>query len=343
VFGEAGELAGATVQALLVHTGDPDIVYVAAEEGVWRSINGGRSWSEFSAGLPPNGDVRTLVLGANDQLYAGSRGYGLYTRSAFHQAEDDDWRQLPELGNWGARWSSRDNVPLQQLTSLLIQAGDSDILYAGTLPAGIFKTTDGGASWREHNVGFENQGALTLVAGTSDGSPADEQVIYVGTTSGILRSVDHGAAWHRWDAGWPPRQRVSSIAIDPTAPTTLYASSRNGDLAGAFGGTVMKSTDGGASWFEITKGLDLKQSFRTILIDRFDPNIVYLATERDGVFISRDGGATWSSWNEGLWNRVTGGNAKNAKDVLQASADGRLLYLGTSGTGVWRRPAEGAP
>jgi photosystem II stability/assembly factor-like uncharacterized protein len=341
-FGDAGELADASVQTLLVHPADPDIVYAATEEGVWRSVDGGRGWSEFSTGLSPSGDVRTLVLGTNDQLYAGSRGYGVYTRPAFYISDDDGWRQLAALDHEVTDSSARDDPLLGQLTSLLIQPGDSNIIYAGTDPAGVFKTVDGGTTWREQNVGFGDRGVLTLASSTVTTEPFPLHVIYAGTTSGVMRSVDGGATWQRRDSGWPSGQHVLSIAVDPADPDTLYAASQNLDATQPFGGTVMKSTDGGAVWFDITTGLDLTQSFRKILVDRFDPSTLYLATNREGVFISRDGGATWNSWNEGLWNRVTGGDVVNAQDVLQVSADGRLLYLGTSGSGVWRRPTDGA-
>jgi photosystem II stability/assembly factor-like uncharacterized protein len=105
----------------------------------------------------------------------------------------------------------------------------------------------------------------------------------------------------------------------------------------------MKSTDGGQHWFEITTGLDPDQALGNIIVDRYDPRIVYLGTERDGIYISRNGGETWSSWNEGLWNRVAGSDGHVATDAFQLSADGRLLYFGTTGSGVWRRPAEGTP
>jgi photosystem II stability/assembly factor-like uncharacterized protein len=338
VFGEDGELQHATVQTLLVHPDDAEIVYVATEEGVWRTVNGARTWSNYGAGLPGAGDVRSLVRGVDDQLYGGSRGYGLYTRSAFHQTGEDTWRQLSEMGNWGTPSLAWDERPLYQHTSLLLLAGDSNTLYAGTFPSGVYKTIDGGTAWREQNAGLQTDGVLSLVS-----NPAEHQILYAGTSSGISRSIDGATTWHAWDAGWPPQQRVSSIVVDPTNPDTLYASSKGSTNPERDGGTVMKSTDGGATWFPITVGLGSDLEFHTILLDRFDPNIVYLATQSDGVFISRDGGATWSSWNEGLWNRVTGSDHHFVKDILQLSADGRLLYLGTSGSGVWRRPAVGAP
>jgi photosystem II stability/assembly factor-like uncharacterized protein len=127
----------------------------------------------------------------------------------------------------------------------------------------------------------------------------------------------------------------------------LYACSKNGEAYGngrdGFRGIVMKSLDGGANWFEITTGLSLDQTFYQVLVDRLDPSILYLVPEADGVYISRNRGETWTTWNEGLWNRVAGSEGATVPQMLSISADGRLLYYGTTGTGVWRRPAAGAP
>jgi photosystem II stability/assembly factor-like uncharacterized protein len=342
VPGDLGELHRADVQALLIHPEDPDIVYVATANGILRTVNGGLSWAAFGKGLPPSGDVRTLVLDSDDQLYAGTGGYGVYVRNAFHSAGDDSWRQLPELTEGGDQARNQ--------TGLLVPRDDNaEALLAGSFPVGIFGTDDGGVTWRERNVGLYGLGVLALVR-----HPHDNGVLFAGTTRGVFRSVDDGATWHSWNQGWPSGQRVTSIAVDPTAPDTLFACSSSSQLldqaaesppaaADDAAGTVMKSNDGGAMWHEITTGLDAQYGCRSILIDRFDSRILYLATEQAGVYISRDGGATWSSWNEGLWDRSLGRGGVDSFETLQSSADGRLLFLGSSGSGVWRRPAAGTP
>lgn len=329
--GEAGELQSADVKALQVHPDDPDVAYAAAQAaggGVWRTVNGGRMWVPFDEGLPPGLGVRSLALGAEHQaptatlqLYAGSYGYGVYRRDASH-IEGAGWSQLAEMGQ------PQD----EQKVTLLIHPSDANVLYLGTSRAGVYKTGDGGQSWHEHNVGLGVGGILTLVF-----HPDDPEILYAGTPGGIVHSVDGGATWDRWAAGWPSERRVLSIAFDPSTPNTLYACAHS---EGA-GSTVMKSTDGGAAWSEIIVGLDPSQAFYQVLVDRFDPNRIYLATNQDGVYLSRDGGATWVSWNEGLWNRVAGGYGDPLSDFMQLSADGRILYLGTDGSGVWRRPAAG--
>jgi photosystem II stability/assembly factor-like uncharacterized protein len=334
VYGEEETLRDAQVEALLIHPDDDDIVYIATTEGIWRTDDGGQSWAQFGEGLPAGGDARTLALEADGQLYAGTRGYGVYSRDTSRQAADDAWTQLPELDD--------DVDTSRQQVSLLIHPHDSNTLYAGSSRSGIYKTTDGGLTWREYNVGLGNESVLSLALYPGDDDAPRPDILYTGSTDGIARSVDGGATWHPRSADWPPQQRVASIAFDPTDPNIVYACAKNDAEPEQAGGTIKKSTDGGASWFEITTGLDTAQTFYQILVDRLDPNVVYLATGQDGVYISRDGGATWSSWNEGLWNRVAGGSGGTATRVLQLSADGRLLYFGTDGSGVWRRPAAGA-
>ena len=360
VHGEQMDLKDANVGALLVHSDDAGVVYIAsvpgealvAGTGVWHTADGGRSWSEFGQGLPLSGDVRTLAMGTDGQLYAGTGGYGLYIHPALYGTGDDTWQQLPALPDRETPRSAWDHRLPYQHTSLLVHPKDSNTLYAAAFATGIYRTTDNGRTWRERNVGFKNEGVLVLVP-----HPEQDQTLYAGTSNGIARSTDGGDTWHPWDAGWPPGQWVLSIAFDPTNPDVLYACSQNGadvtqttepaasvpDGAATVGGTVMKSTDGGATWFEMTTGLSTDHTFYQLLVDRFDPNVIYLATGQEGIYISRDGGDTWSTWNEGLWNRVAGGSGGLYANVLRFSADGRLLYFGTAGSGVWRRPAAGLP
>jgi photosystem II stability/assembly factor-like uncharacterized protein len=144
-----------------------------------------------------------------------------------------------------------------------------------------------------------------------------------------------------WNNDWPGEQWVFSIDFDPRDPQVMYACSKNGENEGTgrdgFRGTVMKSTDGGANWFAITHGLDLGQESYKIIVDRFDPDTLYLATQHRGVFISLSGGAYWLPWNDGLTNLAAGTNGNNVTNCMVLSASGRTLYFGSAGSGVFRR------
>jgi photosystem II stability/assembly factor-like uncharacterized protein len=323
---------GKHIYQIVIDPDEPTTVFAATEEGVFKSSDDGATWINFSTGLDTT-QVRTLAITAEGTLICGTLGYELY----YYDGADNRWQQMNAFGNFGTFWPIWDDRPLYQYTTLLFHPTDPDLIYIGTFPAGIYISTDGGKSWREGNVGWTNDGVFSLVF-----HPENTNIIYAGTYNGVSRSIDAGAHWEIWDEGWPAEQWAFSISFDPRDPNVMYACSKNGENEGTgrddFHGTVMKSTDGGATWFSITNGLDINQEFYMIIVDKFDPDTLYLATQSEGVFISRDCGAHWLSWNEGLTNLLAGTNGNNVANPMVQSADGRHLYFGSSGSSVFRRP-----
>ncbi|OGG04618.1 MAG: hypothetical protein A3F83_06315, partial [Candidatus Glassbacteria bacterium RIFCSPLOWO2_12_FULL_58_11] len=329
VNGQSWEMADKSITSLKTSLTDPNVAYVAAEEGVFETRDGGQSWTAINEGLTTT-DIKTLLIDANDELYAGSRGYGLFHwRPGF-------WDPLTGFGNFGVIWPMWNKRPLYQYTSLMIHPRDDSKMLLGTFPQGIYRSLDGGESWRESNVGWTNDGVFYLVC-----HPDNPEIVYAGTYNGINRSLDFGGHWEMWANGWPGEQWVFSIDFDPLNPDVMYACSKNGENMGTgregFRGTVMKSVNGGALWFEITRGLELNQEFYNVIVDRLEPQTLYLSTQREGVFISTDGGDNWQPWNEGLANPVAGTNGNNVTNTMALSADGSAIYFGSDGSGVFRR------
>jgi photosystem II stability/assembly factor-like uncharacterized protein len=317
------------VNALLFH---PTLgVLAATEQGVFSTLNGGTTWTNWSAGLGTT-QVRTLGVYSDGTVLCGTAGYELYAR----KPSDSQWKQLAAFGNFGTLWPIWNNRPLYQYSQLLFHPTDPNTIYFGTFPAGVFKSLDGGTSWREYNVGWLNDGVFTLVF-----QPQNTNLVYAGTYNGLNRSLDGGAHWEKWAAGWPAEQWVFSIAFDPRDPNVMYACSKNGENEGTgrpdFHGTVMKSTDGGALWFPVTNGLNVKNEFYKIIVDKLDPDTLYLATQSEGVYISLDGAAHWQPFNAGLTNLSAGTNGNNVTNTMVLSANGLYLYFGSDGSGVFRR------
>lgn len=137
--------------------------------------------------------------------------------------------------------------------------------------------------------------------------PLDSRRIYIGTrNSGVFQSRDGGRTWRAANAGlifpepcdrtFCPDLPTTDLTFDPRNPDVLHA---------IFIGTLVRSVNGGASWFRIDGGIespDPNEQF-TYLDLAFDPwqgGIFYAATRIRGVLRSRDGGATWEEINEGL-------------------------------------------
>ncbi|MFW9848017.1 MAG: hypothetical protein ACFFF4_02690 [Candidatus Thorarchaeota archaeon] len=309
----------------------PYTVYAATEEGIFITEDYGVNWLNFSEGLDTL-QVRSLEITSNGRIYCGTMGYGMY----IYNSTENQWIQLPPFGNLGNVWPIWNDRPSYQYSSLLFHPTDPNIVYIGCFPAGIFKSTDGGNTWYESNDGWLNDGVFVLV-----NHPDDSDVIYAGTYNGVSLSLDAGETWKRSDSGWPDEQWVFSIDFSWVDPQIMYACSKNGENEGLgrsdFHGTVMKSINGGETWFEITTGLNLTQEFYKIIVDKHNPDILYLACENDGVLISYNAGVSWEAWNEGLTNKHPGSSGNNVANPMAQSADGRYLFFGSFGSGVFRR------
>lgn len=324
-------MLGKHIYQIEVSPNPPYTVYAATEEGVFISEDYGISWMNFSAGLDSL-QVRSIELTSGSNLYCGTLGYGMY----IYNSTKSQWVQLPPFGGLGNIWPIWNDRPTYQYSSLLFHPTNPNIIYIGCFPAGIFKSIDGGKTWYESNDGWLNDGVFSMVT-----YPGDPDVIYAGTYNGVSRSMDGGETWHRLDNGWPAEQWAFSIDFNWAYPDIVYACSKNGENEGTgrpdFHGTVMKSINGGESWFEITNGLNVSQEFYKIIVDKNNPDILYLACENDGVFISYNAGDSWEDWNDGLTNKRAGSSGNNIANPMAQSADGKYLYFGTFGSGVFRR------
>jgi len=325
--GKSMKMYGKHVNDIAV--GKDGSVYAGTEEGFYRTSDDGRTWRAINQGLPTN-DVRTISINSSGEVYAGTRGYGLYRLS------DELWIPQVARGQFGVIWPIWDDRPLYQYTEILFHPKDRSKVLIGTFPAGIYKSVDGGSTWQESNVGWTFDGVFSLIT-----HPENPNIVYAGTYNGVNRSDDFGEHWRMWDQGMPPEQWVFSIVFDPRNPDVMYACSKNGENEGTgvegFRGTVMKSVNGGKTWFEITKGLDINQEFYKLIIDPENPDTLYLAAQHDAMYISTNAGESWSLWNDGLENHIPGTNGNNVTDTLVLSADNSTLYLGTAGAGVFRR------
>ncbi|MBN1788454.1 MAG: hypothetical protein JW806_08690 [Sedimentisphaerales bacterium] len=329
--GAGMKMYGKHIYQIIIDPSPPKTIYAATEEGIFKSSDEGSTWIDFSAGLDTP-QVRTIAITANGTLMCGTMGYGIYN----YDTGLNQWVQKNPLGRWCMPWPLWANRPLYQYTSQLFHPDDPNIIYFGTFPTGIFKSFDSGSSWLEYNVGWTNDGVFTMVC-----HPDDAEILFAGTYNGINLSTDGAEHWQMRDQGWPPEQWVFSIAFHPEDPNIMYAASKNGENEGTgragFHGTVMKSTNGGQNWFAITNGLNIDQEFYKIIPDKYDHDVLYLATQLEGVFISRNGGDSWLPWNEGLIHKVAGTNGNNVTDTMVMSADGLNLYFGTLGAGIYRR------
>ena len=225
--------------------------------------------------------------------------------------------------------------------------GDPSVVYVASASGGLWKTTNGGVTWKPI---FERQGTLSI--GDIALAPSNPEVVWVGTGEsnvrnsvsfgdGVYKSTDGGKTWQHM--GLKETERVSAIAINPQNPDIVYI----GALGHAFGPNdergVFMTTDGGKTWTK-TLYIDNEHGVADLEIDPTNPNILYAGmwsferkpwthrsgSEKGGVYKSIDGGRTWNKLTNGLPKlmgrigvRVAPSNP-NVVYVIVESKDGTL-------------------
>ena len=311
-----------TVNQVFVAGVAPSSVFVGTTGGVFKSTNGGMTWTALNSGLTDLG-VSSLAVDPTDPaiLYAGGS-------SGVFKSTDG-----------GQTWALASNglvLGFATVTEIVIDPTNPDVIYAatGVFGDGVFKTTDGAASWTPVNNGLPTGGFLdvrslvmdpinpntlylTGVTGlgsfkTTDGGanwallnlpgggfalaidPSHSATLYAGgpfaSSFNLLKSTDGGATWINSNNGITDFF-VQTIRVDPNVPTNVYAGTDNG--ATGIGTFVFKSTDGGANWAAANTGLAGVQNLFTLSIDPMDTSTVYAGTN-SGVFRSTNGGASWA-------------------------------------------------
>ena len=279
-----------------------------ASGGVWRTENGGTTWTpvfdnegSYSIGTvtidPRNPNVVWVGTGENNSQR--SVGYG----DGVHKSEDG-----------GASWKNVGLKASEHIGKILVHPKDSNVVYVaaqGPLwgpggDRGLYKTTDGGKTWNAMLTIDENTGVTdvvmdprdpdTLVAASYQRRRHVFTLIDGGPGSGLHKTTDGGKTWKKVTSGLPKEEmgRIG-LAISPTEPDTVYALVETA-AANKAGGTF-RSTNRGESWEKqgdyVPGG---PMYYQEIFVDPKNPERLYSMD----VFlkVSDDAGKTWRNLGE---------------------------------------------
>ena len=288
------------IRKLAINPSNPDMLYAAisGNYGVYRSTDGGNSWTESLT----VGSARTVVINpaSPNILYAAIDGDGIY------KSTDN-----------GENWITVSTV-LTRTMALAADPNDGNILYAGTWGNGVYKSIDGGASWNPINSGINDPWVLSVAV-----APNASNTVYVGTYDGhVYKSTDGGSSWSEPNPGFADNYNyIQGLAIDPTSSNTLYVGS-NWDN----GGGVFKSTDGGSTLISKNAGL-LNTIVYSIVRDPANPQTIYAGTWGGGVFKSTDGGQNWVEKNGAAPNSL---RLPYIYALAISPAAPQIIYAGTA-------------
>ena len=173
--------------------------------------------------------------------------------------------------NGGGSWQSFNEGLIADLNinTIAIHPTDPNIVYAGTLNGGVYKTSDGGTQWRAIGGNFATDIRALAIDSTNP------SIIYAGTEDqSVFLSTDAGETWKRSGAGMDPSASIHALVIDPTRPNVIWA----GDVRSG----VYVSPDGGKTWRRVNEGLRTRAV--TALAISADGKTLYAATDGEGVF-----------------------------------------------------------
>jgi photosystem II stability/assembly factor-like uncharacterized protein len=301
-----GPFRAGRVTAVAGVVGDPSTYYFGTPGGgAWKTSDGGQVWKPIfdkervasigALAVAPS-DPRVVYLGTGEQ----TRGHGLYRSS-----------------DGGATWKSAGLEDLLFIQAIVVDPHDPNVVIVGgnslgigmlwrplprwadTANRGIFKTTDGGASWQKV---FGDHNSAGVVDMCSD--PSDPRVLYAvvyhtssasgesktEATSEIVKSSDEGSTWAPLQSKGLPekaRKRMGVTVAAGTGGRRLYAILDQG---------FFRSDDGGANWQQSTKDPRVvgNEYFSRVFADPNRPDVIYVS--QTSMYRSVDGGKTFEAF-----------------------------------------------
>lgn len=279
--------------------------------GFFRRDAGG-GWTEMSAPFETDGDPAE----PDGLIFERQSAQGLWAfdgGTVWHSADGGKSFAALERQEPSMRELMKGSVENPEFRSLAQDPGNPKILYAGSwsgragaLP--VFKTVDGGKTWKPSGTGLPEKPILLLRADQPD-------AVFAVAEHQLFRSSNGGSSWSATGSGLPDAD-LRELAIDPTSPARLFVATEKG---------LFRSADGGASFTKL--GSALAQEDVEGLVVAPDGRI--FASSFRGVFASGDGGETWKAMNDGLAHQDVRSLA------IAADGAGLRLWAGTAGGSVY--------
>jgi photosystem II stability/assembly factor-like uncharacterized protein len=318
---------------------DPDIVYVDAGTEVLRSSDGGDTWQRFR--MQPEDAYRDtpIALAVHPEhpelIYMNAYGGGVFR-------SDDGGRTWVDA-SVGYTGSQSWDVATHPMNPDFVLVGSKNDVHV---------SFDRGRTWQGRNTPWVAI-SMTLAVAVDPTNP-DRILIGHEMYGCIRRSETGGQTWKYAlpDLGEePPSKHMSiyQIVFASSQPSTLYAASGISSMAFVVpretqGCGVFKSTNGGKSWFPVNLGLEAADlNTFALAVHPSNPDLVYVGTLDNGVFVTTDGGATWSKSGSGMPPVDVRSLAIDSShpDIVYAGTDGMALFKSVDGGKTWQRSSVG--
>jgi photosystem II stability/assembly factor-like uncharacterized protein len=304
-----GPFRGGRSTASVGVLGNDKIYYMGTTGGgLWKTEDAGLSWRNISDGFMKTGSVGAIAIADSDPnvIYVGMgehapRGVKTHHGDGVYKSTDA-----------GKTWKKMGLDATQHISRIIVHPKNPDILwvaaqgalYSSSKERGIYKSTDGGATWK--NVLFVNEktgvaelsmdatNPRIMYAAMWEHGRLPWKVISGGAGSGLYKSVDSGETWEKMTNGLPQKMGKMAIAVSRSNPEKVYALIESDSYENERG--LYVSNNAGASWSQVTNEPRLVQRawyYIELFIDPKNENTIYVLS---APFLrSNDGGRTWET------------------------------------------------
>ena len=302
-----GPFRGGRSAAVTGVPGEENLFYFGSTGGgIWKTVDGGRSWDNISDGFF-GGSIGSIAVAETDKnvIYVGggektvrgnvSSGYGVW------KTEDA-----------GKTWISSGLEKSRHISRMAIHPDDHNTVYAAVMgniykptpERGVYKTVDGGKSWKKILFSNDHSGAVDFIL-----DPNNPRIMYASTWriqrtpyslssggegSALWKSVDSGDTWKEIskNKGFPTDTLgIIGVTVSPKNSQRVWAMVENKEKGGLY-----KSDDGGETWTKINDERKLRQRawyYTRLYADTEDENTVYVLNVR--YHKSTDGGKSFTT------------------------------------------------
>jgi photosystem II stability/assembly factor-like uncharacterized protein len=328
---------------------NPSIAYAASERAVFRSNDGGQTWTQRSSADRPTWGPPGLSPGMPIDM----------------QTDPQDCDRVFINNYVGGNFLSEDGGQTWMIASRGYTGADPPRVFVDPTNAAHVWTVTRMAPWESPDGGFTwNPMAYpALIAGgeTMGMDPANARHVLIDSMASLFETEDGGQTWSkRLDTICPADvgeagcegTMFSEIVFAPSDPQTVYAGSRNTsvpldltDATSLRGTGIAKSTDGGETWTRLTDPKIARLGIVAIAVSPTDPQVVYAGGSAGaGVFKSTDGGQSWNSASQGLLQPVGAVRAlaidpADPNHIFMGGEQG--LFVSTDGAASWTQVAAG--
>ena len=301
-----GPFRGGRSAAVTGVEGKPHLFYMGTTGGgVWKTKNGGNSWENISDGYfggsigaiaVSESDNNIIYVGGGEVTVRGNVSHG----NGVHKSVDGG-RSWKHMGLENSRHIPR--IRINPKNPEIIYAAVLGDLYKSSDERGVYKSIDGGTSWKKVLFANADAGAVDLIM-----DPENPDILYASTWrvrrtpydfssggegSALWKTTDGGATWNEISKseGFPEGTLgIIGVTVSPANPERLWT------IVEAKDGGIFRSDDGGKTWENTNSDRNLRQRawyYSRIYADTKDENKVYVMNV--GYHVSKDGGKTFST------------------------------------------------